>query len=99
MAIALKDLLSNALSRAHISKEVTLAQTIQAANDFLAQRVPGGRIEDVKATILEKGVLIVECKNSNASLWVLSQKKSLRDYVGGQVSTSTIYDVKTRLCS
>jgi hypothetical protein len=96
MAFSIKDLLNDAVGRAHISRQVLVARLIAQANEQLAAMLPPGRGQDAQAVAYKDGQLIIACKNSAAAHFVSQRQGELRAILLRAVPQIGSLEIKTR---
>lgn len=73
--LALKDLLTTAMRRAHIGKQVSAARLVSVADDALFDLL-GQRKPDARAVSYHAGILTIETRHASASQFLKQSESS-----------------------
>lgn len=67
MAHALKDLLSSAVRRQGLTRDLATLRAIDAVNSYLDTRLPGARRADAKAISVQAGTVHIACTHASVA--------------------------------
>lgn len=95
MSHSLKDLLTDAVRRANIGRQVTAAQIVLVSNEYFDKNLFGRRRSDVRAVSFKNGAIMIGCLNSSASQYVSQLKNELLEHVQKQIPKSDIKRIQT----
>lgn len=95
--LSIKDLLGGAVKRAGITKEVSQAQLLEAANDEVTKMLPPGRHADARVISLREGVLTVICLHAPASQLISRGSNRLLDTVKRAAPQADVRRVVVRI--
>lgn len=77
----ISDLLSQAVGRANISRQVSAAQVVDTANEWLETVLPEKRKSDACAMSLRNGNLIVACLSSSIADFIRDREEDCLNHV------------------
>jgi len=95
--LALKDLLSDALRRGHISREVAAVKVIETFNELVKESLPPARKNDVFAITFKDGIIEAGCKNSMAVHWLTLHERDFLSVLSRRITEIGVKKIKPKI--
>ncbi|MBI5370215.1 DUF721 domain-containing protein [Candidatus Uhrbacteria bacterium] len=94
--LQLKDLLTGALKRAHVSTQVTATQIVSVANEFLGVLL-GMESKEARVVSFRNGTLTIEMRRSSTSQFLKEHEEVLLDELRLRLPSQKIASVRYHL--
>lgn len=94
---SLGGLLSDKMKQTTIGKQVTIANAIQLANQYIQGVLPQGRGGDARAIHIREHILTIACKNSSVAHHLSQQSESLLQFITEHIPDCTVNRIQTKL--
>ncbi|MFA6131559.1 MAG: hypothetical protein WC702_00625 [Patescibacteria group bacterium] len=95
--LQLKDLLSDALRRGHIGREIAAVKITEAFDELVQENLPLSRKKDVFAISFKDGVLEAGCKNSMAMHWLTMREQDFLIALSHRMSEVSVKKIKAKI--
>jgi len=97
--LQLKDLLSDALRRGQINREIAALEVIEIFNDLLEEQLPLTRKADIRGVSYRNGQINADCKNNLAVHWLTTHESILIELLTKKNQEIKIVKIKPKLLS